>query len=85
MHTNCSKLNSPECPCGHNCTDINHYLLHCPLFLQDSEVMFAGLSSVCDLNISCNIHLYGSEMLDYQSNCKVFNVLHRYIESTERL
>ena len=45
----------------------------------------AGFSSVCDLNISCNILLYGSEMLDYQINCKVFDVVHSYIESTERL
>ena len=82
LRMNCSKLNyhlfllhvleSPECPCGHNCEDINHYLLHCPLFVQNRETMFAGFSLVCDLNISCNILLYGSEMLDYKTNCKVF-------------
>ena len=52
---------------------------------SNREIMFAGFSSVCDLNISCNINLYGCEMLDYQTNCKVFYVVHSYIESTERL
>ena len=81
LRMNCSKLNyhlyllhvldSPVCPCGHNCEDINHFLLDCPLFAQEREIMFDGFRSICDINISCNILLYGSDFLDNSTNYKI--------------
>ena len=94
LRMQCSKLNyhlfllhvraSYDCTCGHNREDVNHYLLHCPLYFQSRNVMFHEINSlgVC---ATVNILLYGSSDVDICTNYKIFEAVHVYIESTERL
>ena len=95
LRMNCSKLNyhlfllhvvdSPICPCGFKCEDSNHFLLHCPLFHEDRLAMFNSISLICDLDITCSMLLYGSDNLNFDTNCNIFNVVHTFIDSSGRL
>ena len=91
----CSKLNhhlfllhvieSPSCVCGNKCEDNNHFLLSCPLYLEQRRIMIAEIGHFCTLDISSNLLLFGSENLDINTNCKIFELVHVYLESTNRL
>ena len=92
---NCSKLNyhlfllhvadSAQCACGNNREDSSHFLLKCPLYNREREEMLMQLNLLCDLPISCHMLLFGSEELEYKANCKLFEVVHTFIETTNRL
>ena len=82
MRMNCSRLNyhlfllhvidSPACPCGYDCEDCNHFLFHCPLYHEDRTLLFLNFSSICNLELTCNILLFGSEDLDLDTNLSAF-------------
>ena len=90
LRMRCSKLNfdlfslhvihSPACPCGHIREDSNHYLLQCPLYVQARNKMLNDIRQLCTLHISGDLLLYGAVELDYATNCKLFDVVHDYIE-----
>ena len=94
LRMQCSKLNyhlfllhvraSFECPCGHNCEDTNHFLLHCPLYFQARTEMIDKIRSL-GLDVTCDLLLHGAENVDMSVNFKMFDAVHVYIESTERL
>ena len=75
---------SPNCACGSNLED-NHFLLICPLYTVARRKMITQISNICDANISCKLLLFGAENIDIESNCKIFDVVHQYIEDTNRL
>ena len=91
----CSKLNfhlyslyvldSPACPCGHNREDSNHYLLLCPLYFQARITMLNKIRHLTRTHISCDLLLYGAPELDLVTNYKVFDAVHEFISSTDRL
>ena len=95
LRMKCSKLNfhlkslhvvdSPACPCGHNCEDSNHFLLYCPLYYQARNMMLNEIRQVTTLDISCDLLLYGAAELDVVKNCKVFDAVHKFIDTTGRL
>ena len=39
-------LINPLCNCGHNIESATHYLLHCPLFVNERSTFFSTLSSL---------------------------------------
>jgi len=94
LRMQCSKLNyhlfllhvraSFECPCGHNCEDVNHYLLHCPLYFQSRNVMIGEISQL-GIDITVSNLLYGSDTSDLVTNFKMFDAVHMYIETSGRL
>ena len=93
LRMKCSKLNyhlfllhvtdSPACPCGFDTEDANHYLLHCPLYLVERQVMQQSVSNV--INIDVNILLFGSKDLDFKTNQLIFTAVHKFINDTKRL
>jgi len=96
LRMRCSKLNfhlfslhvrdSPACPCGHNCEDTNHYLLYCPLFFQQRNAMFNSIRNIAtNIDISCNLLLFGSDKLNATVNENIFDIVHNYIDETGRL
>lgn len=95
LRMECSKLNhhlhllhvidSPKCDCGYECENTNHFLLECPLYYQERTHMLHNFSTICDLSVSCNILLFGSEDVDLDVNKKIFDVVHSFINDTDRL
>ena len=95
LRMKCSKLNfhryslhvldSPACPCGHNREDSNHYLLLCPLYFQARITMLNKIRHLTRTHISCDLLLYGAPELDLVTNYKVFDAVHEFISSIDRL
>ena len=94
LRMQCSKLNfhlfllhvrsSFECVCGNNREDVNHYLLQCPLYNQARAIMFNEINEI-GVTITVNNLLYGSDTADTATNHRLFDAVHLFIESTERL
>ena len=96
LRMQCSKLNhhlcsslhvidSPRCSCGGDCEDSKHFLLECPLYFESRREMLTQIRNICNLDISTHLLLFGSGDLDFDTNCKIFEVVHSFIESTNRL
>ena len=76
---------SPACLHGHRCEDAMHFLLKCPLYEQFRAVLFKAIREVTHIEVSLNLVLYGSDHLDFDSNCTIVKAVHAYIKATERL
>ena len=97
LRMQCSKLHyhlfllhvraSYDCICGYNREDVSHYLLQCPLYFQDRNIMTREINGlgVLGVDINVNILLYGSDDVDIGINYKIFDAVHSFIESTGRL
>ena len=96
LRMQCSKLNSdlfmlhvidsPECPCGNNVEDANHYLLHCPLFHIARQKMLYTLNNVLNINhVGYKLLLFGSDTYDLNTNKAVFEAVHDFISESGRL
>ena len=94
LRMQCSKLNyhlfllhvrdSYDCTCGSKREDVNHYLLQCPFYFQPRNVMFHEINTL-GVEATVNILLNGSKDVNIRTNYKIFEAVHIYIESTERL
>ena len=78
-------LDSPACPCGHDREVSNHYLLNCPLYFQSRIAMLNKIRHLTRTHISCDLLLYGAPELNLVTKCKVFDAVHEFISSTDRL
>jgi len=95
MRLKCSRLNahlfslhvtdSPRCSCGYDYEDSDHYLMWCPLYTVQRQIMTTELHHTLNAIFNSNDLLYGSIELDYDSNIKLFRIVHKYIEETDRL
>jgi hypothetical protein len=95
LRMECSKLNSHlfklhvsnsrACSCGFNNEDANHYLLVCPMYANERNVMLRGINNLGILNCNVEMLIKGSEMLDFDTNVSLFDIVFTYIESTGRL
>ena len=94
LRMQCSKLHyhlfllhvraSTNCICGYNREDVSHYLLYCPLYFQDRNVMIHEINNL-GVDVNVNVLLYGSDDVDIDTNKKIFDAVHSFIESTGRL
>ena len=89
LRMHCSRLNYhlfllhvtdfPACLCS-------HYLLYCPLYVRDRNVMLNSISSVIPIGqITVETLLYGLSDLSFKNNCKIFEAVHQFIADTDRL
>ena len=95
LRMKCSKLNhhlfslhvmdSPVCPCGYECEDTNDFLLHCPLFHVDRIRLFVAISLLGNFEITCSLLLCGSDNFHLDTNRKLFDCVHLFIDSSGRL
>ena len=91
IRTDCSALNqhlysrnivdSPLCQCGVNETS-KHYLLVCPLFSIQRQVLFNTVSPITNCNLKTL--LFGDDNLSMELNKTIFQAVHTYISSTKR-
>ena len=96
LRMQCSKLNahlfllhvvdSPACLCGHNVEDSSHYLLECPLYLVIRQNMLETLHGlVVHRDINLDTLLYGTDVYGYDTNCRIFEAVHKFILDSGRL
>ena len=95
LRMRCSKLNahlfnlhvvdSSSCNCGHLVEDTNHYLLHCPLYTLERNILFNNLNLLgCDI-ITSKTMLNGLSSFNYDNNVKIFEFVFIFIEKSNRL
>ena len=96
LRLKCSKLNadlfslhvidSPACICGHHIEDSDHFLLHCPLYLNIRQRMFQTLNSLVRIqDINVKTMLYGCDNYDPQINVKIFEAVQLFLFESNRL
>ena len=95
LRMECSKLNahlvklhvldSPACSCGFDNEDTNHYLLDCPMYANERNIMLQQITNLGILVITPEVLTKGSEMQDFDTNLLIFDNMFAYIESTGRL
>ena len=95
LRMECSKLNahlvklhvsdSPACSCGFNNEDTNHYLLQCPMYVNERTIMLQEINHIGILDITTEVLTKGLETLDFDTNALLFDIVFAYIESTGRL
>jgi hypothetical protein len=96
LRLRCSKLNahlfllhvieSPDCTCGHNMEDNEHYLLNCPLYILPRQMMIQSLQNITHTNnLDVDTLLYGSKNYDFATNKSIFETVHRFLLETDRL
>ena len=91
LRTECSSLNhhlfsrsivdSPLCRCGIPETT-NHYLMICPLFTAQRQVLFNTISPIT--NCRLKTLLFGDDNLSMELNKIIFLAVHVFISSTKR-
>ena len=95
LRMGCSKLNahlkdlhvvdSETCACGHNMEDTSHYLLSCPLYINERNEFLIKLRNIGGNTINVHSIIHGNMFSDFETNKKLFDALHDYIEKTNRL
>ena len=94
MRMLCSELNdhlfshihvveSPECQCGHHRETNKHYLLECPLFMNERGEMLNNLAQINFRPTVSNL-LNGNHDLPVALNVQAFGFIHDYIKATKR-
>ena len=86
---------SDICQCGTGVESTEHFLLLCPNFARQREILFSTINLLLnskkqDLNSLDNaakikLFLYGTEQLDFSKNKQVLNATIYFIQLTERL
>ena len=86
---------SDICQCGTGVESTEHFLLLCPNFARQREILFSTINLLLnsknqDLNSLDNaakikLLLYGTEQLDFSKNKQVLNATINFIKLTERL
>ena len=76
-------VESNLCQCGTGTEDVRHYLMSCPLYHVQRNILFDSFASF-DIDISHRVLLEGADQLTFNQNKMLFSMVHTYIKSTGR-
>lgn len=93
LRTGCSSLNydlflknitdNPLCRCNSaEMENVHHFFFKCRLYLEQRNLLFQTVHQFCD--VSLKVLLYGDQSLNFETNCIIFEAVHRYIERSKR-
>jgi len=96
LRNHCSSLNndlfrvniemSPQCRCGSPCENAYHFFLERCLYNEERRELFASLSNIVNINfLNIDMLLFGNVNLTVAENVLVFQYVHRFIKSTNRI
>jgi hypothetical protein len=81
----------PSCPfCHYTKETTAHFLLECPAFAAQREVLFHDLRDLLPPTITANkskcisVLLFGLSTVSLNSNKQILSIVHNYISSTQR-
>jgi len=76
-------IDDPQCPCGHNRETTKHFLIDCPLYNVERNIMFRELQALnCDP--TCKNLLYGSTLHDLKTNTNAFLSIQAFLKNSGR-
>ena len=94
LRMKCSKLNddlyayihvveSPTCSCGARRETSKHFLLDCPLYVNDRETMLSELRDIGFKPTTKNL-LFGNSCYSDDINCHAVDIIQRFLKATKR-
>jgi len=76
---------NPNCTCGFQSEDVNHYFLFCPLYRTARQTLLESINEKYgDLHIDTNVLLYGSPTLNKIENNQILEYVFKFIDITKR-
>lgn len=75
-------ISTPTCKCGFPNENAEHYLLHCPAYRIEREIMIATIQNL--MEISLDHILFGNPHMSLTVNREMFQAVHQYIHVTRR-
>jgi hypothetical protein len=76
-------IDDPQCPCGHNRETTKHFLIDCPLYNVERNIMFRELQAL-KFDPTCKNLLYGNTLYDLKTNTKAFLSIQAFIQMSGR-
>ena len=75
-------VNDPQCSCGADIEDAQHFFLYCPNYNDIRVALLGSFPNPNDVNI--DTILYGNRDLTNEANKAVFHAVHRFIMDSDR-
>ena len=76
-------IDSPTCQCGHIRENNKHFLLDCPLFINERITLLNNLR-ICNFAPTVSNLLYGNTEYTDKCNLEAFGHIQDYIQATGR-
>ncbi len=83
LYSHIHVIESPTCICGHNRENNKHFLLECPLFINERNEMFNNLMQL-GFQPTVNNLLFGNAQYSVNCNIQAFVIIQKYIAETGR-
>ena len=83
LYSHIHVIDSPQCSCGNARENNRHFLLQCPLYHQERQVLLADLHKL-NFTPSLNNLLYGDSNMSDLTNSRAVEIIHKYFVATKR-
>ncbi|CAB9543087.1 hypothetical protein BROOK1789C_685, partial [Bathymodiolus brooksi thiotrophic gill symbiont] len=79
-------ISNPNCICGYQNENADHYLLFCNRYIVYRNKMLSSLAILNMNGVEINVDtlLFGNDFLSDETNCEIFLIIQRYIKDTGR-
>ena len=77
-------VESAACLCGHSVEDTHHFLMECPRYKTLRDTLLQSVNSVCNIQITPKLLLYGSQTLSDFFNHQILKDLATFILEASR-
>ena len=77
-------ISNPNCICGYQSENAEHYLLFCNRYIVHRNKMLSSLAilNMDGVEINVDTLLFGNYFLADETNCEIFLIIQRYINDT---
>ena len=77
-------VDDPVCMCSNQIENCEHFFFHCYLYATQRVAFLARLREICSVDITTDLLLFGSNELDSDVNCQIFELVESYIFESGR-
>ena len=77
-------VDDPVCICSNQIENCEHFFFHCYLYATQHVAFIALLREICSVDITTNLLLFGSNELDSDVNCHIFELVESYTYESAR-
>ena len=83
LYSHIHVIESPFCSCGHPRENNKHFLLDCPLYINERNAMMQALQSI---NFDPTLHniLQGNSECSEETNTQAFTIIQKFLKDTGR-
>ena len=82
LFENLHVIDNGECRCGEALEDTSHFLLNCPNYIVQRNVMINIVARISE--VSTEILLNGNPLLSIEDNKVIFGAVHQFIVDSSR-